>query len=126
PDTAFMRQHLQEMEQRPFDGTVFEINAGKLRFLNEAWGKRRFAETELAQALDDLKATPFRRFTENFLRFDVTPGDVDWFDDFDAIKIKPLLAAKIAREGKARGILFDIEQYAHPLFDYRKQRHTKT
>ena len=32
-------------------------------------------------AIDDLKATPFRRLTERFLRVNVTPGKVDWFDD---------------------------------------------
>src|SRR5205823_14115198 len=85
PDTAFMRQHIAEMEKRPFDGTVFEIAAGKVRFINEAWGKRKFSEAELAQSIDDLKATHFHRFTENFLRFDVTPGDVDWFDDLSSI-----------------------------------------
>src|SRR5207237_9718993 len=105
PDTAFMRQHIAEMEKRPFDGTVFEIAAGKLRFINEAWGTRKFTEAELAQSLEDLKATNFRRFTENFLRFDVTPGDIDWFDDFGAIIEDARIAAKIARAGKARGIL---------------------
>jgi hypothetical protein len=126
PDTAFMRQHIEEMEKRPFDGTVFEIAAGKVRFINEAWGTHKFTEAELAQSLDDIKATTFRRFTENFLRFDVTPGDVDWFDDFSAIVENARIAAKIAKAGKARGVLFDCEAYAKPVWDYRKQRDNKT
>jgi hypothetical protein len=72
--------------------------------------------------LDDLKASSFRRFTHNFLRFNTTPGKLDWFDDYSAVVTNARLAAVLAREGKCRGILFDIEQYEGPLFDYRKQR----
>jgi hypothetical protein len=32
------------------------------------------------------------------------------------------LAARFAREGRCKGLLFDIEQYEGQLFDYRKQR----
>ena len=35
------------------------------------------------------------------------------------------LAAGFARAGKCPGLLFDIEQYAGRLFDYRKQRDAK-
>jgi hypothetical protein len=127
PDTAFMRRHIGQMEQAPFDGVVFRVNAVKPDsrpddFLWHAWGRRAFGEAELAPALEDLRATPFRRFTDNFLRFNTSPGDVDWFDDFSAILSNARLAARIAREGRAVGILFDTEQYHSPLFDYRKQR----
>lgn len=131
PDTAFMRKHVAEMESLPFDGCVFHINYLKNGVANgpfgsEDWGKRSFSETELQSAIDDLKATPFHRFTENFLRFNVLPGDVDWFDDFGPVVHNADLAAKIAREGHCRGILFDPEQYATPLFNYPKQRDAKT
>jgi hypothetical protein len=131
PDTAFMRAHVAEMEKTPFDGCVFHVNYlkdGKPTgtFLWECWSKRTFTEAELQPALDDLKATHFTRFTENFLRFNTVPGDVDWFDDFSAVLANAKLAAKIAKEGNCRGILFDIEQYNSPLFDYRKQRDAKS
>jgi hypothetical protein len=127
PDTAFMRRHITEMESSPFDGCVFHVNYTKPdgtagNFLWEAWSTRAFTEAELQQALADLTATRFRRFTHNFLRFNTVPGDVDWFDDFSAILNNARLAAHIAREGKAAGILFDIEQYNAPLFNYREQR----
>jgi len=32
------------------------------------WGRRAFSESDLATAVEDLRATPFRRFTHNFLR----------------------------------------------------------
>jgi hypothetical protein len=131
PDTAFMRRHIAEMEQMPFDGCVFHITYSKIdggpgSFLSEAWGRRAFTEAELKSAAEDLKATPFHRFAHNFLRFNVTPGDVDWFEDFSAILHNAGLAARIANEGGCKGILFDIEQYAAPLFDYRRCRDAAT
>ncbi len=92
------------------------------RVMWEGWSTRAFTEAELQPALADLQATPFQRFAHNFLRFNTVPGDVDWFDDFSAILTNARLAARIAREGKAEGILFDVEQYSAPLFTYRKQR----
>jgi hypothetical protein len=131
PDTAFMRRHIAQMERSPFDGVVFHINTktpgGPAEsFPWEAWGTRAFTEAEVQPALADLRATPFQRFTDNFLRFNTAPGDVDWFDDFSAVCINARLAAHAARHGKARGILFDVEQYKAPLFFYRKQRDAGT
>ena len=123
PDTAYLRKHIAEMEKTPFDGTVFHVPGD---FLWQCWGRRAFTEAELAPAIDDLKHTPLKKFTHNFLRFNVAPGDVDWFDDFSPILNNAKLAAKVAREGKAAGVLFDIEQYNSPLFDYRKARDAKT
>ena len=127
PDTAFMRRHVAQMEQAPFDGVVFHVAYARPdrtpgNFLWEAWGRRAFTDAELAPALADLTATKFQRFTHNFLRFNTSPGDVDWFDDFSAILANARLAAGIARAGGAAGMLFDTEQYHTPLFAYRQQR----
>jgi hypothetical protein len=127
PNTAFMRDHIEEMERSPFDGCVFHVhytrpNGGKGDFMWECWDTRAFSAEELQAALVDLKTTRFRRFTHNFLRFNTAPAKVDWFDDFSAITNNARLAAWIAREGKCKGLLFDIEQYVFPLFNYRKQR----
>ncbi|MBI4584692.1 MAG: hypothetical protein HY717_11820 [Planctomycetes bacterium] len=131
PDPAFLREHAKEMEATPFDGCVFHINykkadGGAGNFTWEGWGKRAFTAAELEPALEDLKAAPLTRLRHNFLRFNTTPADLDWFDDFAAILQNARLAAQVAREGKAAGLLFDIEQYNAPLFDYRKQRDAKT
>jgi hypothetical protein len=127
PDTAFLRRHIAVMEQSPFDGCVFHLaykrpDVGQGDFLWETWGRRAFSDADLAPALEDLRATPFRRFTDNFLRFCSVPGDVDWFEDFSAVLANANLVARFARAGRAVGILFDTEQYQSPLFDYRKQR----
>lgn len=123
PNTSFMRRHIAEMEKMPFDGCVFlvENNEKKLRLM-DGWGKNAFTQDDFKTQLAELKSTHFHRFTHNFLRFNVTPGDVDWFDDFSAILNNARLAADIARRCKARGILFDIETYAVHIFEYSKQR----
>ena len=139
PDTAFMREHIAEMEKTPFNGCVFHLNykdedGSGGNFTWECWGQNRFTEEQLKDAVDDLKNTPFQRFTHNFLRFNVTPGDVDWFDgfdrlnpaDFSVILSNAKLAAKVAKQGGVKGILFDIEQYNSGLFNYSQLRDCST
>ncbi len=130
PNTTFMHQHSQEMEQTPFDGCVFHVDyvkagGGKGSFTWECWGQRAFTEAELQPALMDLQAAKFEHLTSNFLRFNTTPAKLDWFDDHHAIMQNALLAAQFAKKGKCPGLLFDIEQYDGQLFDYRKQRSIK-
>jgi hypothetical protein len=136
PDTAFLRQHAASMENNsPFDGCVFHANwkagegAGRGgSFTWECWSGRAFTAAELAQSLADLKATKFGRMRHNFLRFNVTPGDVDWFDDaaFASVMNNAKLAAKLAHDGGGcDGVLFDIEQYNAKLFHYPSQKHAR-
>jgi hypothetical protein len=131
PGTAFMRQHWAEMKQTPFDGCVFHVNfvntnGSEGNFTWACWGQRAFTAAELNPALNDLKAVRGRGFTHNFLRFNVTPGKVDWFDDFGPILQNARLAGWLAREGKCAGILFDIEHYEGAPFRYREQRDAGT
>jgi len=130
PDTRFMKEHIREMEQMPLDGCVFHAQftrAGKRGdFTWDCWSTNRYTREEMQPAIDELKATDFKRFTHNFLRFNTAPGTIDWFDDFGAIVNNARVAAEVAREGKSKGILFDIEQYTFQLFNYRKQRDVAT
>jgi hypothetical protein len=134
PDTAFLRRHVERMERTPFDGCVFHVNyttpEGKNTgaFVWECWSTRAFKDSELQASLEDLKATKFNRFRHSLLRFNATPGNVDWFDDagFAAVASNARLAAKVAREGGVKGILFDIESYNEPLWEYGKLKDAKT
>lgn len=131
PDTQFMREHITEMEKTPFDGCVFTVKfvtskGQKGRFTWEGWSNRSFEFEDLTKAVEDLKATKFNRFTENFLRFNTTPAKLDWFDDYSAVINNARIAARAAREGGCRGILFDIEQYEGKLFSLKDQRDAKT
>jgi hypothetical protein len=126
PDTAYLRKHIREMQHSPFSGCVFIVNYTKPdgavgSFYNEAWGQHAFTEAELRPAIQDLQATSFGRFNHNFLRLNVS--GVDWFDDFSTVVNNARLAARAAREGRCKGILFDIESYHKPrLFCYSEQR----
>ncbi len=127
PSTAFLHDHIEEMERTPFDGCVFHVDfqdeKGSPASLTwQSWGTRPFSEEQLKPAINDLRSTRFHRFTHNFLRFNTSPAQLDWFDDYSAVLHNARLAALVARQGKCAGLLFDIEQYEGPLFDYRKQR----
>ena len=131
PGTAFMRAHAEEMEQTPFDGCVFHIDIpqpeGKaVNFTWQCWGQRAFAEQDVQPAIEDLKAIRWQTLTDNFLRFNVCPGDVDWFGDFSAVVTNAGLAGKVVGATGCRGILFDIEQYNSALFNYPKLQHADT
>ena len=129
PDTAYLRAHMAEMEKTPFDGVILGARAwtrdGPVYFSHENWSKRRFTEEELRPAIEDLRATKFARLSDNFLRINVTPGDVDWFDgEFDAVIENTRLAAKVAAAGRLRGFMFDVEMYQSPVFTYRGQKYS--
>jgi hypothetical protein len=131
PSTSFMREHIAEMERAPFDGVVFDAEARKPNgprrgFTWGAWGTNAFEEVELKEAIEDLRATKFQRFTDNFFRFNTTPGKLDWFDDHSTVINNCRVAAWFAKQGGVKGLLFDIEQYEGQLFDYRKQRDVET
>ena len=127
PDTAFLRAHIAEMQRSPFDGCVFHVdyqktNGTKGSFTWQCWGTNTFVQGDLAGAFLDFRNTRFGPFNHNFLRFNTTPGRLDWFDDHAAVIQNAKLAAQLARAGHCPGILFDIEQYEGPLFEYHKQR----
>ena len=129
PGTSFLRGHLAELERTPFDGCVFHVDARPPRgapasFTWLGWGRRAFTADDVAAARRDLEsiAGTSTRFRHNFLRFNTTPADLDWFDDHAAVIANARLAAGLARAGGCRGILLDTEQYQGKLFDYRKQR----
>jgi len=138
PTTEFMRKNIAEMEKTPFDGVVFIAESKKSgagtspdAFMWDCWSKRTFTLEELQPAIDSLKATPFKKFKYNFLRISTTPSKDhwskdDWFGDFSTILANSKLAARVAKEGGQKGILFDIEQYTAPIFAYRQQRDAKT
>ena len=69
------------------------------------WGRRRFSEAELKPAIADLESINWTRFRHNFLRFNVTPADLDWFDDYAAVVSNARLAAQVARGGPLPGNL---------------------
>jgi len=126
PDTRFMREHIAQMQASPFDGCVFHVNyrlpnGTPRNFTWDAWGRSRFTAALLDSARLDLEATRFGRFRENFLRVNVTPGNLDWFEDHGAVMTNLELAARLAKQGGCPGILFDTEPYQGALWDFHAQ-----
>lgn len=126
PDTAFLRDHIGRMETLPFDGCVFHAlgrrtDGHDVNLAWRFWSRDRFPPEAFEAARRDLWRTPRRRFRHDFLRVNVTPGDVDWFESFAPVLEHARLAARLARDGGCAGILLDTEPYEAPLFDYNQR-----
>ncbi|MDO8589109.1 MAG: hypothetical protein Q7T82_18935 [Armatimonadota bacterium] len=117
PDTAYARQHVQELEKAPFDGVVISVNGSKSGTGEDTLGWRVFSKVrtkpeDYKQAIADLKATKFKRLTDNFIQVISMPGDVDWFDpEWSAIAHNAACLARVAKQGGCKGIMFDPELY---------------
>ncbi len=128
PNTHQFREQIEIMEKSPFDGTIVSAigtNGDDLGWL--AFGARALKRESFAEAVKDLQATPRHRFTDCFLRVNVTPGNVDFFDDagWSGIVSNGKLAAWIAHQGRLKGWMFDIEQYEKQTFKYHDQPGSK-
>jgi len=127
PEPAYIRQHVAEMEQRPFDGVVMGIKGireGEEVNTYTILGTERWQPDWFAQAIADLKATPFHQFTDNFVLVGVTPCQISWFDDshWDVVLHNAAILGSLARRGGLVGVVFDPEPYGKEnLWDYRKQ-----
>ena len=124
PDTLYMREHVREMEKVPFDGVVIRVNrpgtAGNWGIGWEVFSKKRFELKDYDYAIRDLKATKFKRFTDNFIQVISAPGSVDWFDpEWSAVAHNAACLAKVAKQTGCVGIMFDPELYVeHQVWTY--------
>jgi hypothetical protein len=138
PPCIWMRDHISEMEKLPFDGIVVELHANghhnpstrpdrQAAFPSRGWGKKAINRGDFSEAIDALKATKFSRFTDNFLRFNTNPGDVDYFDDagFNGVVANFRLLATVCKETGMKGIMLDTESYEGVVFNYSRQRGSK-
>ena len=123
PRISSLPQVINQMEEAPFDGWVFCVRSKNPQlslldgvprtfdFTWGGWGKRAFTRDEIQSSIDNLKKTKFNKFTDNFIRVCVTPGELDWFESHDTVINNVRLAALIAKEGGMKGIFFDPEEY---------------
>lgn len=126
PDTAFVRQNIASMEKVPFDGIVIRVSTnGTKKHGDYGWltfSRDRFKMEELNYAIENLKATKFKRFTDNFIQVISMPGDIYWFDpDWSAVAHNAKCLARVAKLGGCKGIMFDPEMYGeYPIWNYNK------
>jgi hypothetical protein len=137
-DTQYVREHWQEMEQMPFDGTGIIVavdrqgwQQGRQATDNQlGWqvmGKRSFRIEEFQEAIADLKAAKWRAFTDNFLPVVLSSGyaaQLNWFDDdrWRIVAQNFAVVAQVAAAGGLKGLILDPEHYNYALFRYADQR----
>ena len=59
PTIAYAREHVEDVEKAPFNGTTLFVDRG---FANGFFGRTAVSAGEVAKAIDDLKATKFRKY----------------------------------------------------------------
>jgi hypothetical protein len=123
PTPAFVRAHIRDMEQRPFDGLIMRLsNFGKV-FTVEKWD-----EAQYGAALEDLRNIKWDRFTDNFVIM-WSASTMDWFsdDDWAIVTHNVGLVAKAAAAGRCKGVCFDAEPYgANPWLYTEAAHHEQT
>lgn len=118
PTPSFVKQNIEQMEKRPFDGIAIKLQGGKKVFLHQPYDPKEFT-----QDLQSLKSTNFTKFTDNFVLMWATPEEGwDWFSDSDwqASEQNIRLFARIARSAGFVGIAFDPESYGVDPWIYNK------
>ncbi len=119
PNTAYVREHIQTMEKLPFDGIVIGVSKSqKPEQHGETIGNRLLEDEPIAPdvveaAINDLKNTHFKKFTDNFLQIETMPGGGDYYDDthWSLICEKFKAFARIAKQGGITGLEIDPEEY---------------
>ena len=122
PDPGFIREHIREMEQRPFDGLIFRLKGGSNVLTPAAWNESVFAED-----YDNLANIAWEKFTDNFVIL-LAASDQDWFDDaqWQAIEHNVELVAKAAKIARCVGVCFDAEPYGKSPWAYKEAAHRDT
>jgi hypothetical protein len=139
-DTAYVRDHWQEMEQMPFDGIAIGVaidpaaptigDGSTANLLGwQTFGSHRFTIADFPDAISDLKTPAWTRFTDNFLPVAIATRDQDagltWFDDarWATIENNWRVLVTIAREGGCRGLMLDPEHYDYECELFRYSHH---
>jgi hypothetical protein len=119
PTPSFMRDHLAEMETRPFDGIIFKLAGGYNAFV-----KNPLTDAAMAEDREILSRLPFKRFKDNFFLIWATaePG-FDWYDDalWRTILDNTRLISRTGHAAGGHGICFDPEPYGFNPWNYSKQ-----
>lgn len=109
PNPGFIKQNVQQMEKRPFEGIITTLKEGKKVFLHQPYDLKSFTED-----MNNLRDTKFSKFTDNFiLMWATTDEKWDWFSESDwaALEHNIRLFAQMAQAGRYVGIAFDPEVY---------------
>jgi len=122
PTPAFIRDHIGEMTQRPFDGLIFKLEGGGKVLEPTAWSEAQFQKD-----FEALQAIEWGPFTDNFVIM-WAASDQDWFNEehWAAIENNTRLVAKAARLAGCVGVCFDAEPYGTDPWQYQEAAHRDT
>ena len=122
PFPDFVRDHVRDMEKRPFDGLIFKLRGGGKVMTPVRWDEAKFAGD-----YEILKQIQWQKFTDNFVIM-WAASDQDWFDDrhWQAIEHNVKLVARAARVGRCVGVCFDQEPYGTNPWAYNRVAHRDT
>jgi hypothetical protein len=136
PNTAFLQENTDKIENMPFDGVVFMITLSKLPMTygyhvqegdslsHSTFGSYTFSEEDYSHAVQNLKETSFGRFTDNFILLSMSPG-FNWTDEnaWHIALHNASRLARIARESGCAGLAIEPRKYdkRFRLWDYFAQ-----
>jgi hypothetical protein len=112
---TYLRDHLEEIEQGPFDGITVDVGIG-----DAPWGTVQYTRAQFDAEVEMLRSIPFRKLTDNFEMFNARTGGVDWFDDqaFAVVVANARVAGEVVRDGGLKGLFLDVEQYDDAVWSY--------
>lgn len=129
PTAVDLRQNLKQMENTPFDGFMLMLrgrdDAGRSILMTNAFSDVPWKLSWFQSSIDDLKAAQSSRLTDNFIRLNSNPANVDWFDDagWKEIINHWRIAAEVVKQTGLKGIMLDTEHYTPGAsqYDYAAQ-----
>ncbi len=115
---------LADAQNTAFDGLVLDIETPRD---HRGLGWSLFTNQPVDQAQLDGLAAQFNgfawgRLTDNFLRVNIYPGAVDWFEDFSTVLYNLEAVSRLAAQLGFRGIMLDTEQYGDTSLFYFGER----
>jgi hypothetical protein len=119
PTPNHLRANIKAMEQRPFNGLMVNLSAGKTIF-----NKTAYPDSAYTQDQTDLAATTFGKLNHNFITmWSAKENGWDWFNDQDwiATETNARNFAKMGKAGRFKGFLFDPEPYGTSPWSYSTQ-----
>ncbi|HWL51075.1 MAG TPA: carbohydrate-binding family 9-like protein [Chthoniobacteraceae bacterium] len=121
-DQAFIREHVREMEEKPFDGIIFRLKGRSSIFRDQPWDEKSFE-----QIVEECKAIEWSKFTDNFIIIHSSTS-MDWFkdDDWKGAIHNLRLVLKAATAARCRGICIDPEPYGPSPWSYWTQQHAES
>lgn len=120
PTAAEFRSGIAEFEKwKVFDGAavVPTRRVGERALIcSAAFSTNHWEWSEFADCVRDLEAARPAQCTNNYLMLLANPGNVGWFDDagWDEVVDHWRLLARVARQGRMAGLIFDAEPYSKP------------